>query len=136
MKGIYLIPDKDRMEESLELLKSCEGCYEYNDFYCSDVLEDKKKQLELIEEYAKWRSDFSKDTIHGAFLDITLHSTDPLIRQASELRVRQSMELAKEMGVRGAVFHTNRIFGFREQSYLKHWKLRNETYFRKLAPWT
>lgn len=133
MKGIYLIPDRESMDESLELLKYCRGNYEYNDFYCANILEDKKKQLEIIEQYARFRSDFSKDTIHGAFFDITLHSTDPLIRQASELRIRQSMELAKEMGVRGVVFHTNRIFGFRDAWYLTNWKQTNAVFFKKLA---
>lgn len=133
MKEVYLIPDRAAMKESLELLKKYGGNYEYNDFFAANILEDKKKQLEIIEEYARFRSDFSRDTIHGAFLDVTVHSTDPLIRQVSELRVRQSMELAKEMGVRGIVFHTNRIFGFREAEYLSNWKKKNETFFKRVA---
>lgn len=133
MKEIYLIPDLEDREESLELLKKYDGNYEYNDFFIASILEDKKKQLEIIEEYAKFRSDFSKDTIHGAFLDVTVHSTDPFIRQVSERRVRQSMELAKEMGVRGVVFHTNRIYGFRDTGYLSNWKKTNEAFFRRVA---
>ena len=117
MKGIYLIPDRENMEESLELAKTYHANYEYNDFFLPFILDDKEKQREIIDFYAKVRSDFSKDTMHGAFLDVTIHSNDKRIREVSELRIRQSLDIAKEMGLRGAVFHTNRIAGFRESNY-------------------
>lgn len=129
MKGLYLIPDRIRMEESLELVKKYHANYEYNDFFQGDILDDRKKQMELIEFYAKVRSDFSKDTMHGAFLDVTVHSTDRRIKEVSELRVRQSLDIAKEMGLRGAVFHTNRINGFRQADYLKNWEETNYRFF-------
>ncbi|MBQ2900515.1 MAG: sugar phosphate isomerase/epimerase [Agathobacter sp.] len=133
MKGLYLIPDKTNIEESLQLLKTYQGAYEYNDFFLPDILDDKKKQLEIIEYYAKVRNDFSKDTMHGAFLDVTPHSTDRRIREISELRVRQSMDIAKEMGLRGVVFHTNRIYGFRDAAYLKNWKETNKVFFTSIC---
>ena len=133
MKGLYLIPDRMNLEESLQLLKTYQGAYEYNDFFLPDVLDDKKRQLEIIEFYAKMRNDFSKDTMHGAFLDVTPHSTDRRIREISELRVRQSMDIAKEMGLRGVVFHTNRIYGFRDAAYLKNWKETNKAFFADIC---
>ena len=133
MKGLYLIPDRSRLEESLELTKIYQASYEYNDFFPAAVLDDKKKQLEIIDTYAKVRSDFSNDTMHGAFLDVTVHSSDAKIREISELRVRQSMDIAKEMGLRGVVFHTNRLYGFRDKIYLKNWAESNERFFRKIC---
>lgn len=132
-KGIYLIPDRGALSESEELRKEYNASYEYNDFYMAQVLDDPALQEKVISEYAKVKPDFSADTIHGAFLDVTLHSTDPLIREVSEKRVGQTMEIAKRMGVRGVVFHTNRIFGFREPSYLANWKKTNERFFTELA---
>ena len=132
-KGIYLIPDRDTLSESEALRKEYHASYEYNDFFTAAVLEDRRRQEEIIEDYAKVKSSFSDDTIHGAFLDVTLHSTDPLIREVSEKRVFQSMEIAKRMGVRGVVFHTNRIYGLREPVYLENWKRTNESFFRNLA---
>lgn len=129
MKGLYLIPDRTQIEETVALAKAYHACFEYNDFVLGDVLDDRKKQKELIELYAKVRSDFSKDTMHGAFLDVTVHSSDKRIKEASELRVRQSMDIAKEMGLRGAVFHTNRLHGFRESTYLKNWEEANYRFF-------
>lgn len=129
MKGLYLIPDKSQIEETIALAKEYHACFEYNDFFTGTVLDDREKQKELIDFYAKVRTDFSKDTMHGAFLDVTIHSTDRRIKEVSELRVRQSLDIAKEMGLRGAVFHTNRIFGFREANYLKNWEEANYRFF-------
>lgn len=133
MRGLYFIPDKEHFDESLRLLERYQGAYEYNDFFLPQILEDKKKQLQIIESYAKVRNDFSRDTMHGAFLDVTVHSMDERMKEISELRVRQSMEIAKEMGLRGVVFHTNRIYGFRDEAYLENWRKTNKSFFAKIC---
>lgn len=133
MSRIYLIPDIQDMERIRQLADQYDCAFEYNDFFAPDVLDDRRKQEEIIESYARYRSDFSQDTIHGAFLDVTIHSSDPLIREASILRVRQSMEIAKRMGVKGVVLHTGRLAGFRVEYYLKQWKETNARFFRELA---
>ncbi len=132
MNRIYLIPCRERLQESLKLRRQYDGAWEYNDFYAPEVLSDVSLQREIIDGYAALGVDFSVDTIHGAFLDVTLHSMDPLIREASALRVRQSMDIAREMGVRGVVFHTGRIGGFREKIYLAHWRESNEAFLRRM----
>lgn len=132
-KRIYLIPDRNNLSDSEQLRKEYKAFYEYNDFYMAKVLDDRTLQEKIINGYAKVKGDFSGDTIHGAFFDVTLHSTDPLIREVSEKRVRQSMDIAKRMGVRGVVFHTNRLLGFKEPTYLKNWEETNVRFFQKLA---
>ena len=129
MKGLLFIPDKANLEESIQIVEKNQAAFEYNDFFLPQILDDKKKQMEIIDYYAKVRTDFSKDTMHGAFLDVTVHSSDQRIKEVSELRVRQSMEIAKEMGLRGVVFHTNRIGGFRDGFYLENWKKTNQQFF-------
>lgn len=129
MKNLYLIPDGKKLTESLALIKKYDGAYEYNDFFSADILDDKKRQMEIIADYAKVRSDFSEDTMHGAFLDVTVHSSDKKICEVSELRIRQSMDIAKEMGLRGVVFHTNRLYGFHDTAYLKNWLESNKRFF-------
>lgn len=133
MKNLYLIPDRKNLKESLELLNQYHAFYEYNDFFLADILDDRKKQMEIIDCYAKVRSDFSNDTMHGAFLDVTVHSSDRKIREVSELRIRQSMDIAKEMGLRGVVFHTNRLYGFRDAVYLKNWIETNKRFFATIC---
>lgn len=129
----YIIPNRSEIENSVRLAGEYECAFEYNDFYLPEVLDNPGKQEEIIEFYAKYRSDFSEDTMHGAFLDVTIHSSDPLIRDASILRVRQSMEIAKRMGLKGVVFHTGRLAGFRTESYLKLWQGINRQFFTQLA---
>lgn len=130
---MHLIPDRANLEESIKFIEEQNCACEYNDFFLANILDDQKKQMEIIESYAKVRSDFSKDTMHGAFLDVTVHSSDAKIREVSELRVRQSMDIAKEMGLRGVVFHTNRLYGFRDAVYLKNWKETNKRFFANIC---
>lgn len=132
MGQLYMIPDRNRMEESLELAKDYHAAFEYNDFFPPVVLDDKKKIQELIAYYCRQPHDRTKDTMHGAFLDVTIHSEDALIRQASEHRIRQSMDIAQEMELRGVVFHTGRLHGFRDQAYLENWLKVNEEFFREI----
>ena len=121
MRRISIIPQRDNMEESLRLSKEYNTNFEYNDFFLPFVLDDEEKKKELIDFYKSIDRDRSEDTMHGAFLDVTLHSTDDRIREVSELRVRQSMEIAKELGIRGVVFHTNMIANFKDAVYMKKW---------------
>lgn len=133
MGQVYIIPDREKTEQSIQLIQEYDGAFEYNDFWTPEILDDRRKQEEIIEHYAKYRTDFSKDTIHGAFLDVCIHSSDPLIREVSVKRVRQSMEIAKRMGVRGIVFHTGLLAGFRVPHYLEYWKEENVRFFTRLA---
>lgn len=129
----YIIPDRTKIERSVRLAEEYGCAFEYNDFYLPEVLDNPGKQEEIIEFYARYRSDFSQDTMHGAFFDVTIHSSDPLIREVSVLRVRQSMEIAKRMGLKGVVFHTGRLAGFRTEGYLKLWQRINRQFFSELA---
>ncbi len=133
MSKLLLVPDIQDMERECSLAAEYGCAFEYNDFYNPDVLDDPKKQEEIIAEYAKYRKDFSEDTMHGAFLDVTIHSSDSLIREASKLRVRQSMQIAERMGLKGIVFHTGRLASFRIPSYLQHWEEENARFFAELA---
>lgn len=132
MGNVYFIPDIQNIEKSLELTEKYNGYFEYNDFMIPSVLEDEKKVAELIAFYSGLHRDRSKDTLHGAFLDITVHSDDPLIYKGSLHRVRQSMEIAKQLGIRGVVFHTNFIPNFRVAFYQKNWLEKNEKFWRQM----
>lgn len=129
MEQLHIIPDKNRMEETLELAQQYHAAFEYNDFFNPKVLDDGGKIDELVSFYCKQPHDRSRDTLHGAFLDITIHSEDSLIRKASEHRIRQSMEIARDLELRGVVFHTGRLYGFRDEKYLNNWVDVNEAFF-------
>lgn len=147
MSKLYLVPDRKDMERMCALAAEYGCSFEYNDFYMADMMDDSQRQDEAIADYAKYRggiarrnpfseiefrrNSFSTDTMHGAFLDVTIHSDDPRIRDVSVLRVRQSMEIAKKMGLKGVVFHTGRLAGFRAPGYLRNWRDRNASFLRK-----
>ena len=59
MRGLYLIPNRAEINEFVELANAYGAYYEYNDFVMGEVLDDKKKQAEIIDFYAKVRNDFS-----------------------------------------------------------------------------
>ena len=132
MKSVYIIPKREQIEESLRLSKKYNTYFEYNDFFMPEVLDDEEKKKELIAFYKSLPRKRCQDTMHGAFLDVTLHSSDKRIREVSELRVRQSMEIAKELGIRGVIFHTNLIANFKDSSYLKNWVNANAAFYRKV----
>ncbi|MDE7358283.1 MAG: sugar phosphate isomerase/epimerase [Lachnospiraceae bacterium] len=143
MSKLYLVPDRKDMERMCGLAAEYGCAFEYNDFYIAKVMDDAGEQERIITDYRRYRKEcpennfperfFSADTMHGAFLDVTVHSDDPLIRDASMLRVRQSMEIAKNMGLKGVVFHTGRLAGFRAPDYLRNWRDRNEAFFTEIA---
>ena len=132
MKSVSIIPQRNNIEESLRLSKEYNANFEYNDFFLPFVLDDENKKKELIEFYKSLQRDRSNDTLHGAFLDVTLHSSDTRIREVSELRVRQSMDIAKELGIRGVVFHTNMIANFKDAAYMDNWVKTNAAFYKKL----
>lgn len=133
MSKLYLVPDGADMERMCSLAAEYDCAFEYNDFFIPAVMDDSGRQEEIIKDYGMYRNDFSGDTMHGAFLDVTVHSDDLLIRDVSMQRVRQSMEIAKRMGLKGIVFHTGRIGGFRASEYLRNWRDRNVEFFTEIA---
>ena len=133
MSKLYLVPDKTDIERVCRLADEYDCAFEYNDFFAPKVLDDPESQAEIIKFYNNYKKSFIKDTMHGAFLDVTIHSSDPLIQEASMLRLNQSMEVAKRMGLRGVVFHTGRLAGFREPAYLANWEKINVEFFTRLA---
>lgn len=130
---LYLIPDPQHLGESLALAAQYRANFEYNDFYNIGLLDDPAVCRARMRLYQETGRDMSRDTMHGAFLDVTVHSDDPLIREVSEKRVRQSMDIAREMGLRGVVFHTGTIPNFRTDFYEKNWLDRNQAFWTKIA---
>lgn len=133
MQKLYLIPDPAQPEASLSLAAEYDACFEYNDFYAPALLEDPEKLRARIAFWRGFGREKRRDTMHGVFLDITVHSDDPQIRRVSEQRVRQSMEIAGEMELRGVVFHTNLIPNFKSAFYLNGWVERNVEFFSRLC---
>jgi sugar phosphate isomerase/epimerase len=133
MSKLYIIPDALHIEESLALAERYGAYFEYNDFYIPEVYENETRVDALIELYKSLPRDRSLDTLHGAFLDVTVHSADSEIRAVSDKRIRQSMDIARRLGACAVIFHTNLIANFKTQSYIDGWISKNAAYWRALS---
>ena len=133
MTQLYMIPDFKSVAESAQYAAEQDLRFEYNDFIFPSVLDDEKLVEERIAEYKGLNRDCSMDTMHGAFFDVTVFSYDAKIREVSLLRMRQSMEIAKKMGLRGVVFHGNHCPFLHGETYDTHWLDCTEEAIRELA---
>ncbi len=132
MNDFYIIPEKDCIKESIELSKKYNLGWEFNDFFNPAIISDLQKTNDLVMEYLDDNLPVRK-SLHGAFYDITVFSSDPDIRNISDKRIRQSMGIAVRLGVDKVIFHTNFIPGFESESYKAGWLSSNEEYFGKLC---
>ena len=127
-----IIPDFDRLSESLELSDKYGAAFEYNDFFQPEVYLDEEEVKKRIRIYKELPRDRSKDTLHGAFLDISIASRDQNIKKYSWEKVEQSVWIATQLGVKGVIFHTGLIGGLEAKSYTEHWLLEAEKLLRYL----
>lgn len=132
MGGLYCIPTLGQLGDYVKFSERYGAGFEYNDFFIPDILDDEVVKKRIINEYLNTGRDISRDTLHGAFLDVCVNSADSRIFKVSDMRVRQSMDIAVKMGLYAVVFHTNYIVNFRLQSYLDSWLDRNEEYWRQI----
>lgn len=133
MNPLYIIPSYDNIEKSLELAKRYQALFEYNDFYKPYLLDNADMLREMIRFYTSLERDRKDDTLHAAFLDIALHSQDSKIRDVSEHRVRQCMDITAQLGIRGIILHTNYIANFHAAAYQETWLEKNEEFIRRIS---
>lgn len=126
----YVIPNLKELNQYLELSKEYDLGFEYNEFYIPSLLDDSKKLDEVV--FAYYNLKRKNDTLHGVFLDIVLDSQDPWIKEASLVRVRSSLDIAKTLGCKGVVFHTNYITWMKDESYKKRWVEENKKVYLDL----
>ncbi len=132
MDRLYIIPEYDDIGETLRLSQQYGAYFEYNDFFDPSRLDDAEWVKARIEFYKSLERDRAFDLLHGSFLDIAIHSQDKKIREISSFRIRQSMDIAMALGIRGVVFHTNMIPNFKSPGYVSHWIESNRDFWKKL----
>ena len=132
MKQVLIIPNRGNMVRYLELAREYNVGFEYNDFYDPVILEDEKKTEEVIATYKKEALPLYT-TIHGAFLDVIPFSADKKIREVADLRIDQSIDIARRIGAKAVVFHTNYNPYLNALNYVDTWVVNNMMYWsRKL----
>lgn len=130
---VSFIPEYERLRESVAIAQKYNARFEYNDFYLPSVYNDEEEVDRRVRAYLSCGRDTAMDTMHGVFLDMTVHSSDPNIAAYSQKCIRQSMEIGKRLGVEGVVFHTGLIAGFKEQRYASNWLSVNMDFFSMIC---
>lgn len=133
MIHFYFVPEAKNPVGSAEFSREQNVCFEYNDFIFPDMLDDEQAVEERIEMYRNLGRDTSQDTMHGAFFDVTVFSYDAKIREIAKLRMRQSMEIAKKLGLRAVVFHGNYLPFLKREQYDSNWLSCTEAVLRELT---
>ena len=106
MKHAMIASKIEKIEEYIQIAKEYHVSFEINDFFDAKLLDDQKEIENVISKYKEVGIP-QNSTMHGAFLDLAINSSDAKIREISEFRMVQSMEIARCLGVKGVVFHTN-----------------------------
>ncbi len=127
-----IIPDIRDMGRTLELAEEYGAVFEYDDFMLGEQIDQAEECRRRVDYYKGLDRDRSMDTLHGLFLDVVVHSQDRLIREVSEKRVYQSMQIAEELGVRGVVFHSGLISNFHVKSYRSMWLEKNLAFWKRV----
>ena len=120
MKQVLMIPDCNRPMEAIKLAQQYHLGFEYNDFFEPAVLDDQQRQEEVIQLYQSFSLP-EYCTLHGAFFDVIPFSPDAKIKEISHLRINQSMDIAKRLGAKGVVFHTNYNPFLNTSAYVQKW---------------
>lgn len=131
MRQVLIIPNRDQLEECLQLAEKYNLGFEYNDFFIPDVLDDNIQTESIIAEYKK--QDLPAfTTLHGAFFDVTPFSEDAKIREISDLRIEQSIRIAKKLGAKAVIFHTNYNPFLNSKDYIQGWIQTNVAYWSRV----
>ncbi len=131
IKNLLIIPEINRIDKSLELAEKYDLGFEYNDFFSPSVYLNPDSVDNYIERY-KAVLPHAPCTMHGAFFDINLFSYDSEIAEMSEKRIYQSIDIAKRLGAKAVIFHTNINPQIDSKPYLDNWHSRNRDFWGRL----
>lgn len=130
-KKLLIIPDKNNIADSIAVAKRYNCGFEYNDFFHPDVLDNQELVDDIVKAYQGNTEMPEYSTLHGAFLDVTIFTQDKRVYQVSDLRVEQSISVARRLGAKAVVFHTNYISNFRQETYRNNWVDINARYWKE-----
>lgn len=106
MRNGLIVALADELDEYVRIAGNYGVGFEINDF-CNPELLDNETEINAIIQKYKTAGIPKNSTMHGVFYDIILFSLEPKVRELAKSRMRQSMDIAKELGLKGVVFHTN-----------------------------
>lgn len=131
MKKLLVIPKRESIEEYIKLAEEHELGFEYNDFFAPGLLDDAEALAEAVQFYTdRTLPDYT--TMHGAFYDMVPCSVDERIRQVAQLRIQQSLDVARRVGASAVVFHTGYNPGLNTKEYIDGWLKQNISFWANI----
>lgn len=131
MKKVLIIPNLNDLGTCVQLAEQYNLGFEYNEFFSPKVLDDAAEQKKIINTYKSAQLP-AYMTLHGAFFDVIPFSVDPKITEIATLRIEQSITIAKDLGAKAVVFHTNYNPFLNTPSYIAGWVETNIAYWSKV----
>lgn len=131
MTNFLIVSKADGLSEYSKIAAEYGVGYEYNDFFNPEVLDDAELQDSIINKYRESKVP-EYCTMHGAFFDVIPFSYDSRIRAVSEERMIQSMEIARRIGAKAVVFHTNANPFLTSEKYIEQMVLATSEFVGKL----
>lgn len=114
-------PTAETYNEYLHFANERDLGFEIIDFALTDVINSEYK--DVIEHYES-KPDGEKRLFisqHGAFLDIYINSRDRLIREVSEKRIFDNLQISERLKLPFTVFHSGFIPLIGQRSYYENW---------------
>lgn len=130
--GQFLITSKiNQLEAHLRLCEEFGVAIEFNDFFEPDLLDNKDGLIQVMDSYVN--AGIPKNsTMHGVFFDISIASADERIRRVSCERMRSSMEIARQLGLRAVVFHANYNSMLKSEVFDRNFVIRTVDFLKEL----
>ncbi|OQX93013.1 MAG: hypothetical protein B6D58_00170 [candidate division Zixibacteria bacterium 4484_95] len=129
MSKIYIQPvQEDTFDKFLSYAKENDFNMEIALFAFSDVLDSNWNDiLKNIED--KLQGFKGEISLHGAFMELVVHSRDKKIREVAKSRIYQNLEIAETLNAKYIVFHGNFNPLIRQKSYIENWVERNTSFW-------
>lgn len=131
MKQVLMIPDRANLAQCKAFAEEFGLGFEYNDFFEPSLLDDREKLEEVI-AYYKENGTPEYCTVHGAFFDVIPFSMDAKIKEIAIQRIEASIDVAKRIGAKAVVFHTNYNPFLNTKAYVENWIKENIAFWSNM----
>jgi sugar phosphate isomerase/epimerase len=129
MSKIYVQPpDHHEFDEFLHYATDNYYNMEIASFAYSAILDTTWQ--EILKNHQQSLKGFTgKISLHGAYLDLAIHSRDRKVKKVAEERILHNLEIAHLLNAQYVVFHGNFNPLIRYDSYRKNWVEQNATFW-------
>jgi sugar phosphate isomerase/epimerase len=124
-------PDHDSFDTFLSYAKEHGYNLEIASFAYSSVLDSNWQEI-LRDHQRKLRGFTGTISLHGAFMELIVHSRDKRIREVAKDRIFQNLEIAKALNAKYIVFLGNFNPLIKHDSYKKNWINQNAVFWSEV----